>query len=240
MRRFYAGGGPQQNGSVTLGVDETRHIRDVLRLRIGEEIAVFDGLGREFAARIDEILKKETRLTVIREIDPAAPESNLDLTLAAALLKSEKFDLVVQKAVELGVTRLIPLATRRTDVKLKDAGKRVERWRKIALEASKQCGRACLMDVAEPQEFAEFCRSRNGESGVILFAERSGSLFSEINALPKMTAVTGPEGGWDDAELELAKNVGFSLITLGGRILRAETAAVSIVSILQHRFGDLN
>ncbi len=240
MRRFYADLEMAEGRNVTLDAEESRHIRDVLRLRVGDEVALFDGRGREFAARIDEILKKETRLGIVREIVPTAPESEFRLTLAVALLKSDKFDLVVQKAVELGVTGLIPLVTRRTDVKPNDVGKRAERWRKIALEASKQCGRAQLMDVAEPVEFSKFCAERNGEASVAIFSERGGAPFGSLPPSKALTSVTGPEGGWDDAELELAKSSGFSVITLGGRILRAETAAVSIAAILQHRFGDLN
>jgi 16S rRNA (uracil1498-N3)-methyltransferase len=111
LRRFYA---PRENfkdKTVRLDFEQTRHLRDVLRLRQAEKVQVFDGEGKEFSCEIETIGKKETLLKVIEEVLPTAPESVLDLTLAIALLKGEKFDLVVQKAVELGITKVIPLNT---------------------------------------------------------------------------------------------------------------------------------
>jgi 16S rRNA (uracil1498-N3)-methyltransferase len=138
MRRFYASIKQFQKETITLNLEETRHLRDVLRLKETAVVQVFDGAGKEFLCEIQKIEKKETLLKIIEETTPPAPESNLNLILAVALLKGEKFDLVVQKAVELGVTKLVPLNTKRADVKLKDTDKRLERWRKIALEAAKQ------------------------------------------------------------------------------------------------------
>jgi 16S rRNA (uracil1498-N3)-methyltransferase len=240
MRRFHADIDTPKN-TATLGSEETRHLRDVLRLRTGETVAVFDGRGNEFSARIGSILKNATQLDILAEIEPSAAESNLDLTLAVALLKSDKFDLVVQKAVELGVSRIVPLLTVRADVKPKDPTKRADRWRKIALEASKQCGRARLTTIDEPVEFADFCASDRAGATAVLFSERSGAGFGQIDLKPtKLIAISGPEGGWDDSEIELARASGILIVTLGGRILRAETAAIAIASILQHNFGDLN
>ena len=238
MRRFYTPKENFQSGKATLNLEETRHLRDVLRLREGAEIRVFDGEGREFSGAVEKISKSETLVEITREIEPAAHESSLDLTLAVALLKGEKFDLVVQKSVELGVTRIIPLNTKRADVKLKDSVIKLERWRKIALEAAKQSGRARLLQLGEPLDFDEFIAARR-ETG-ILFAERGGAVFSSIRAAENMVAVIGAEGGWEDSEIENAREKGFQIITLGGRILRAETAAISTAAILQHRFGDLN
>src|SRR3954468_19263472 len=146
-RRFYAS--PQafvpDNQFVKLSADETRHLRDVLRLRTGDEAYVFDGEGREFRCRVREMDRQSATLEVIEQVESASPESPLRLTLAVALLKGEKFDLVVQKATELGVSRLIPVLTKRSDVRLRDARDaehKVERWRRLALEAAKQSGRA--------------------------------------------------------------------------------------------------
>jgi 16S rRNA (uracil1498-N3)-methyltransferase len=238
MRRFYA---PPENfneSKIVLSIDETRHLRDVLRLREGENVQVFDGEGKEFACEIETIGKKESVLKIIEKISPKSPESDLDLTLAVALLKGEKFDLVIQKAVELGVTKLVPIITKRTDVKLNDASKKIERWRKIILEASKQCGRAKLMPINAPIEFNSFLKT--AESGKILFSEHGGEIFSSIKSDKKITALIGSEGGWDSSEIELAKENGVQIITLGGRILRAETAAIVIPALLQNHFGDLS
>ncbi len=237
MRRFYA---PKENfgkETVVLSLEETRHLRDVLRLREENEARVFDGEGREFLCLIENISKKETGLRIVREIAPSAPESDLDLTLAVALLKGEKFDLVVQKSVELGVSKIVPLNTKRADVKLKEADKKHERWQKIALEACKQSGRARLMEIEPPVEFEKFIKRAEGTK--ILFAERGGAGFSTIKAGKKITALVGSEGGWETSEIEAAAAAGFQIITLTGRILRAETAAIAVSAILQYNFGDL-
>lgn len=222
-----------------MDADETRHLRDVLRLRVGEEVSVFNGEGQELRCAIKVIGKKSSELVVIEEIEPASPESPLEITVAATILNGEKFDLIIQKAVELGVARLIPMNTIRCDVKLKDAVKRTDRWRRIAMEATKQSGRAKLMSIAEPSGFGQVLAENKGEN-VVLFSERDGKNFSTITADKKITAIYGPKGGWDDIELELAAKHGVKIVTLGGRILRAETASIAITAILQHRFGDLN
>jgi len=236
MRRFYASIQQFQAETIRLNFEETRHLRDVLRLKETEVVQVFDGAGREFLCEIQRIEKKEALLKIIEETAPPAIESDLNLILAVALLKNEKFDLVVQKAVELGVSKLIPLNTKRADVRLKDSDKRLERWRKIALEAAKQSGRAKLMTVEKPLEFANFIETANGTR--VLFAERGGERFSDIKETKKITAAIGAEGGWEASEIERAREKEFQIVTLKGRILRAETAAISIAAVLQHRFGD--
>ena len=244
MRRFYA---PPDNFSpphVKLDPEDTRHLRDVLRLRPGAKVRIFDGAGREFLCEIETIGKKESGLKIIDEIGPTAPESSLDLTLAVALLKGEKFEWVIQKAVELGVSRIIPLLTKRTDVKLKDTEKKLERWRKLVPEASKQCGRAKLMSIGTPVDFAGWIEAASaGPDGLtdwVLFSEREGAKFSAIECANRVTALIGPEGGWDETEIELALAKGGRVVTFGGRILRAETAVIAISALLQNRFGDLN
>ena len=238
MRRFYSPPETFVDRHITLSPEETRHLRDVLRLRIGDPVSVFDGTGGEFEAVIESISKSSSVLNINQNIDPATPESPMELTLAAAILKSDKFDLVIQKAVELGVTRLVPLETIRAESRPRDAVKKAERWRKIALEAVKQCGRARLMRIDEPVKFDEFIRTV--ESDACFFTERGGGKLSDEFASKKITAFVGPEGGWDDSEIELARARGFEMITFGGRILRAETAAIAVAAILQHRFGDIN
>jgi 16S rRNA (uracil1498-N3)-methyltransferase len=239
MRRFYAPLKDFSEQTVVLGTDETRHLKEVLRLRPGDDVQVFDGSGREFLCVIETVDKKSARLKVIKESVPAAAESPLDLTLAVAVTKGEKFDLVVQKAVELGVSKLIPLFTKRCDVKPGGSEKRIERWRKIALEACKQSGRAKLMTTDHPIEYSKFLDQLETKDTGILFSERGGAHFETIVSARSITVFVGPEGGWDDAELDQAKKRGIQIITLGGRILRAETAAIVCAALLQHRFGDL-
>lgn len=247
-RRFYA---PRiayaaDSNTITLSADEARHARDVLRLSRDDEVYVFDGEGREHRCVIADITPRSTTVNVVEETPPAKPESPLDLTLAVALLKGEKFDLVVQKATELGVKRLVPLITRRADVRIRepqDAARKVERWQRIALEAAKQCGRARLMQVNAPVSLDEFFRSITDVQLQVMFTERDGgSLDVAIETKPefkRVVAMVGSEGGWTGEEIMQARAHDWKLVTLGGRTLRAETAAIVAATLLQHRFGDL-
>ena len=241
MRRFYAPKASFTATSVTLDQDETKHLRDVLRLKIGDEIAVFDGQGNEFLCRIEMIGKKESTAAIVKQIDASAPESPLQLTLASVVIPGDKYDLIVQKAVELGVVTFVPLASIRSEVKLKDLPKKLIRWRRIALDAAKQCGRARLMSIEEPQNVADFlAETIDYNCPKIFFSEREGAKLPELNASKELITVIGPKGGWDDTELKTAQANDFNIATLGGRIMRAETAAIALTAILQHRFGDVN
>lgn len=249
-RRFYAppSAFAPDTQTVTLSADEARHARDVLRLHPGDEVYVFDGAGRESRCEVREFNRDSASLDVLEEVEPARPESPLDLTLAIALLKGEKFDLVVQKATELGASRIVPIISARADVRIRtdaDAKRKVVRWQRIALEAAKQCGRARLMEIEDPNELKALI-DRPAEEGELrlMFAERDGISLAEVTRNPvpdfvKVFALIGPEGGWTGDEIELARARAWKIITLGGRTLRAETAAIAIAALLQHRFGDL-
>jgi len=241
MRRFFAPPDHFDGQIVKLTVEETRHLRDVLRMKAGENAQVFDGDGREFLAEVESIGKRETLLKIINEIDPPAPESDLHLTVAACVYKNDKFDLVIQKAVELGVARLTPLVSFRSEVNLQATAKRTERWRKIALEATKQCERARVMLVDEPLPFEDVISSIDDGAGLrLMFSEKDGKGIPEKREGKTITALVGPKGGWEDSEIELARERGFIPVKLGRRIMRAETAAITFAALLQHRFGDLN
>lgn len=254
-RRFYA---PPEafspdGRSARLSAEETRHLRNVLRLAAGDEIFLFDGDGKEFHCQVQTVARDSTEVKVIKQVDASQPESDLNLTLALALLKGEKFDLVIQKATELGVTRIIPLITSRAEVRIKsddDAERKTTRWQRIVLEATKQCGRARLMEIETPAKFSDLADVSEdacapvGGAVRMMFAERQGASLAEAlgdgkNKSQTVTALVGPEGGWADDEIEQARNAGWKIVTLGGRILRAETAAIVIAALIQHRFGDL-
>jgi 16S rRNA (uracil1498-N3)-methyltransferase len=223
---------------VTLAADEARHLREVLRLGAGDEVQVFDGAGREFRAVVSQARREFAELELRDEIEPLKPESPLQLTLAVALLKGEKFDLVVQKGTELGVNRFIPLVTRYADIRLRDeadADKRVARWQRIALEAAKQCGRSVVPEITRPAQF----ESVIGESSCLLFSERDGQALNTDLQTDNLIAIVGSEGGWSDEELDQARAAKVLIATLGGRVLRAETAAIAGTVLLQHLYGDL-
>ena len=252
-RRFYApptAFTAPDGATVALGPEESRHLRDVLRLGIGDEAFVFDGEGREYRCVVFEQGRgagATVTLQVTERVAPLRPESPLHLTLAVALLKSEKFDLVVQKATELGVSSIVPVVTKRADVRLRDRQemeRRRARWQRVVLEAAKQSGRARLPEINLPCAFASLIERADGDTKRLLFAERSGRGLVETTkewpARPaRLTALTGPEGGWEDEEITEAAESGWAVITLGGRTLRAETAAIIAAGLLQHLYGDL-
>ncbi len=224
--------------TVTLAADEARHLRDVLRLKAGDEVYVFDGVGREFRCTVSKITRDTAELGIEAEVEPAKPESPLQLNLCVALLKGEKFDLVVQKATELGVQRVTPLITRYADIHLRDqsdAAKRVARWQRIALEAAKQSGRAFVPEISMPVAFDALKPDGVG----VMFSERDGESLDTLPTSETITALVGSEGGWSDEEIESARARDFHVITLGGRVLRAETAAIAVTVLLQNLFGDL-
>ena len=238
-RRFHAPTSSFTQTTVTLTADEARHLRDVLRLKAGDEVYVFDGHGREFRCTIVTTTRDTAELKIESEVAPAKPESQLQLNLCVALLKGDKFDLVVQKATELGVTKITPLLTRYADIHLRDesdATKRVARWQRIALEAAKQSGRAFVPEISLPVTFGAALAT---DDLALMFSERDGNSFDGLPPATTITALVGSEGGWSDEEIESARARNFQVITLGGRVLRAETAAITICALLQHRFGDL-
>ncbi len=252
LRRFYA---PPESFSddgarVVLSREESRHLAGALRLSAGDEVRVFDGEGREFLCAVTQTTARDGALEVRGRVDPPRAESPLDLTLACALLKGEKFDTVVQKATELGVARVVPVGAARADVKLPRAGregdgsKRVGRWRRIAVEAAKQSGRARVPLIDGPKSLGEVLIGTEPAARRLMFAERGGrGLVETVTAWDekpaRVAALVGPEGGWDGEEIEEARGAGWQIVTLGGRVLRAETAGVVVVALLQHLCGDL-
>jgi 16S rRNA (uracil1498-N3)-methyltransferase len=260
-RRFHA---PPENFSddgarVALSREETQHLAGALRLAAGEEVYVFDGEGREFLCAVKDDpprgAARNATLEVRGPVEPLCAESPLELTLCVALLKGEKFDLVVQKATELGVACVVPVETARADVRLsrgrEDAGarKRVERWRRIAVEAAKQSGRARVPRVVAPLSLTDLLTKdspdgTDAKSRRLIFAERGGrSLVETLGASDekpaRVAALVGPEGGWEETEINQATKLGWEAVTLGGRVMRAETAGIVVAALLQHLCGDL-
>ena len=246
-RRFYAPPSAfnLQSQTVLLASDEARHLRDVLRLKTGAEVFVFNGVGREFRCNVVSAHRDSAELKIDAEVDPAKPESQLQLNLCVALLKGEKFDLVVQKVSELGASKIIPLVTRYADIHLRDesdATRRITRWSRIALEAAKQSGRAFVPEIGLPVGIESVFSGTNERDLRLMFSERDGGAWEMLRnemSPGSVTALVGSEGGWSDEEFQQAQAHDFHVITLGGRILRAETAAITIAALLQHRFGDL-
>jgi 16S rRNA (uracil1498-N3)-methyltransferase len=241
--RFYAPAAQINDSRITLAPEEAHHLTRVLRLGEGAQVFVFDGEGSEWACEVARVAKREVELRVMRQLDGEV-ESPLRLTLAQALIKGDKFDWVVQKATELGVTRIVPLITEHCDIRWLEerAEQRAQRWRRVSLEALKQCGRRRLVEISEPTPFENFCQSEAGGDRLI-FSERGGRTLREISAeLPNVNQLSlcvAPEGGWSERELQKARASDFIAAHLGSRILRTETAAIAAVTLAQHLFGDL-
>jgi 16S rRNA (uracil1498-N3)-methyltransferase len=233
MLRLFVPSAEVRAGRVRIAGPELRHLR-VLRLAVGTRFLVFDEAGREHEVVLAHLGARIAEATVAATRTPAR-ESPLALVLAPALLKGTKMDLVVEKATELGVTQLVPVVTRHT------IGTRapIERWRRIALAAAKQCGRTTVPAIDPPRPFAELVRAP--WPGLRLLAWE-GEAAPGFGALPQaaqaVIAVVGPEGGFADAEIDQARAHGFVAVRLSPRVLRAETAALVVATLCQHRFGD--
>jgi len=242
--RFYASPASVTNDRILLDENESHHLKDVLRLWPGTTVFVFDGAGNEYTCQVESFERHQARLLILEKTQPAV-ESPLEITLAQGLTKGEKLDLIIQKATELGVRRLIPLITAHTastGAKFRQAG-RLDRWRRIVLQATKQCGRTRLMEITQPIHLTDFLS--NLQPPALIFSERGGRSLTELpplwheNAPKSICLLIGPEGGWELSEIERAGQAGAIEISLGQRILRTETAAIVAVSLIQHLFGDL-
>lgn len=234
--------GPLTSGSRhTIEGDAANHIARVLRLERGDPLTVFDGRGGEYAARIEEF-RKGAVIVAVADRSTAVRESPLPLTLAQGVSRGERMDWVVQKATELGVTRIVPVLTERTVVKLdaKQAERKLVHWQGIAAAACEQSGRDRLPAVAAPLSLAEFLRAADSHATRVLLSP-AGRL--RIADLPRpdgeVVVLIGPEGGLAEAEQQAAVAAGFAAVRLGPRVLRTETAAVAALTLLQHHFGDL-
>ena len=224
---------PHEGALVALSDEEARHLTQVLRLSLGDEVRVFDGRGREHVARVEVAAKQRAEVRVGAQAT-AAPEVPVHLTLAAALLKGDKFDDVVRDAAMMGVRVIRPLVTSRTEVPAARAGKasRVERWKRVALSSVKQCGRAVVPEVDEPQALT--VALLNLPRPLIALAEPSlGVRPGELPPRPDTaTVLVGPEGGWAPAEVEALVAAGATLFSLGGRTLRADAAPLVALAVV--------
>lgn len=232
--------GAAPGARIALPEHAAHHAREVLRLRAGTAVRVFDGAGREYEATLDSVSRRE----VVARLGGAAParaESPLRLVLALSPLKGDRMELVIQKATELGVAEVWPVVTVRTDAAARPAlkGSRQERWEKVASGAAEQCGRAVVPPIAPTRTLDGLLREAF-EGRKLLFLETPGEppLAGEDRPSAAL-ALIGPAGGWEEAEVSGLRDAGYQPVSLGPRILRAETAAVAAVTALQLLWGDL-
>jgi 16S rRNA (uracil1498-N3)-methyltransferase len=225
--------------AVTLPRDEAEHLTRVLRIGVGDTVAVFDGRGHEYLARVVGADRRDVRVHLLSRVEPPA-ESAVHLTLAQAVLKGDKMDDVVRDAVMLGVAAIQPIVTSRTEATVAALmrGARLDRWRRIALASAKQSRRAVLPDIRMPLTFETYLdepaaalRLMLVEPGVAAVVESPGTLRKEPPPADA-TLLVGPEGGWEEREWTAAQAVGTRLLTFGRRTLRADAVPVVAISVL--------
>ena len=232
--------------TVAITGDLLIHLRDSLRVTIGELVWLGTGQGARYHVEITNVSKQAVTGRILETIQEP-PRRASRLILGQSLLKGEKMDWVIQKATELGVTEIMPLESRHSVVQLKP--ERVEhqmgRWQRIAREAAQQSEQWCVPTITHPQSLAQLLTSHAAGSVRLMLAERRDGKNLQTIALPhdvtgSLVVLIGPEGGWSKEEIEIGEQAGVVSITLGRQILRAETAAIATISILQSRLGELS
>jgi len=242
--RIYHPQALDEGTATTLGEEYCAYLRDVLRLKEGDGLTLFDGVGHEYRAVIRTFTPGAAELEVITKENIRLPETRI--TLAQSLPKGSKMEFIIQKATELGVRRIIPFISSRSIPRLtgtRAAGK-AARWRKVAVEASRQCGRGDVPEVSEIISFDEMLRTADGDALRIILWEGEEQLgirevltderYAGVNGF---CVVIGPEGGFSWEEVEKAQKNGFLPTSLGRLILRTETAPLAVLSILQYEKG---
>lgn len=217
---------------VTVTGEELHHSVRVVRVRVGEEVELFDRAGNAARGTVQS-LERDRAVIATSESLPSR-ESPLAIHLAMAVIQLEKFELVLQKATELGVRSIIPMATERVELRPERYANKRERWERIVFEAVKQSGRTIVPRIEEPQELHDIVQC---DGAKILFDADAEP--SPIAHLDEVTLLIGPEGGWTEEELRLAREAGCLFQRLGPRRLRAETAAIVATAVITSRFGDL-
>lgn len=240
MARFFVAT-PLVVGSVyDLPPEVVRHVQ-VLRYRLGQELILFNGDGYDYHARIEKLERREISVNILAASN-VANESPVAINLLVAVIANDKMDLVIQKAVELGVSKITPLFSERCQrLKSERIANRMEHWQKIIIAACEQSGRAVIPQLVEPQEFNSAILQAAGVVKWILSPHhQSAENKSLLEAVTSVDLAVGPEGGFSDEEITTAQDCGFYSWQLGTRILRAETAVIAGISILQAQLGDFS
>lgn len=238
MPRFFIDG--TADGRAYIAGADALHIAKALRMRPGEALTLCDGKGTDFEGVLETVTDRQVtvRITVSR---PSQAEPTLAVTLYQGLPKGDKMDWIVQKAVELGVTAVVPVATRRSVARLEGkADKKQERWQRIAAEAAGQCGRGILPAVERPLSWSQ-ALSRLSEEPALVFYEGGGQPLRELvtPSTRRLSVFVGPEGGFDPEEIDAIRRQGGGVATLGPRILRCETAPLAALTLLMHLSGNM-
>jgi 16S rRNA (uracil1498-N3)-methyltransferase len=246
MRRFFVDEVKARGGLFSIKGTEAKHIATVLRMGAGDRIVLLDGMGKRFQALIESVHHHEVLVTLERAL-PSPPASPLRISLCQAVIKSSAMDYVVHKTSELGVDQILPFHSDRTLLKqgAHASVNKLRRWRDIAQSATKQSDRIKPAEIGPLLTFRELLErwAREDVKKLILWEdETTRDLKSLLRSQPpakQIVGVVGPEGGFSAREIEAAREAGFVPMSLGHRVLRAETAAITLVALLQYEWGDL-
>lgn len=240
--RFYHSENLELKYVVELIAQTHIHATKVLRLKVGDQFALFNGDGYDYVAKVIELSKHKTSVKIIDRYE-VNHESPLKITLAQGLATGDKMDWIIQKAVELGIQSIQPLLTERSIIKLdrERADKKLEHWRTVAISACEQTGRSIIPDILSPIYLVQWLSNQNQTTNslkLILTPARA----QNINHLEKPSSpvvfMVGPEGGFSEKEMNLALSSSFVPVNFGKRVLRTETASVVALSIMQNLWGD--
>ncbi len=245
MRIFYVDNIRPERPCIIEG-SEARHIYKVLRMGKGDEILLMDSNGRRYRAVIEDIRKGKV-YALIKESIPEVESSPIEITVCISMIRSDPMDLVIQKVSELGAERVIPFYSERSIVRIPEekVDSRLRHWKEVAISASKQCGRKRPLEIVAPISLDELLE-REWEDYLLIFLwehEKEKTLreiLIDKRGIKKIVGIIGPEGGFSKKEADMLKEKGFIPATLGKRILRAETAAIVFVAIVQYELGDLS
>ena len=246
MHRFFTTPENITEEKVILRGTDVAHIRTVLRLKGGDRIQVLDGQGNCYTVILMTVRRDRIESTIFLKEDASNCESPLRICLGQGMVKGTGFDGIVRKSVELGVDKVVPVSASRCISKLsqEDAAKKIDRWSRIAREASKQCGRSRVPDIdSKSTTVKDFCFVNRESDLKLIFWEEERSLrikdLLHKNQLNSVAILIGPEGGFSSKEVEISRKYGFQSVSLGPRLLRTDTAPLAAISILQNHWGDL-
>lgn len=237
--RIYTSQPLTSNTTVELESGPAHHVAKVLRMQAGRELVLFNGTGGEYRAVIAAVGKRRVSVT-IGEFSEPQTESPLVTELAIGVSRGERMDWVIQKATELGVTRIQPVFTERTEVKLNGERleKRMQRWQQTIVSACEQCQRNSLPELKDPQSLQQALTYSTASAKYVLHHRTDRRLQDTVRP-ESVCLLVGPEGGLSDEEIELTQKQGFQALALGPRVLRTETAPVAALAVIQYQWGDI-
>jgi len=241
MRRFYAPPRQFDQDLVTLDPEETLHLARVLRLSVGAKVQVCDGEGGNFAAQVATLEPRGATLRILGKLD-AWGESSLPVVLGIGLAKGEAMDEAVRQTTEMGVTRIFPFTSERSErLSPERVERRRGRWQRLARESIKSCQRSMLPLIEPPRDFAAALEGPEEVKLIFWEEERGGGLkpFLQLSRPRDVRVLIGPEGGFSAAEAALAREAGFHVVSLGPRRLKVATAALAAITLIQYAWGDL-